>query len=156
MEGLSAQALELKAKVDASVQSPARQTPPDTGVSAEAWAARESELQEMEARLAAVVEQNKELEETIEASAAEAAAAGERLPPSPGKEVRQAKIEALEMEVAQLRDNVAVEKARVVKAEEDDKIMRKYVLYHNARCEQKVKKMQKRLARATERPGAEA
>lgn len=40
-----------------------------------------------------------ELERTIEASSASASAAGERLPPSPGKEERQAKIVALESEV---------------------------------------------------------
>lgn len=34
------------------------QSPPDAGVSAEDWAARERELQEMEARLVAVVAQN--------------------------------------------------------------------------------------------------
>ena len=40
-----------------------------------------------------------ELERTIAASSASASAAGERLPPSPGKEERQTKIAALESEV---------------------------------------------------------
>lgn len=42
--------------------------------------------------------------------------------------------------MAQLRDNAAAEKGRVVRAKEDDERMRKYVLYHNARCEQKVRR----------------
>lgn len=41
-----------------SVQSPAGQSPPDAGVSAEEWAARENELLAMEARLEAVVDEN--------------------------------------------------------------------------------------------------
>lgn len=41
--------------------------------------------------------------------------------------------------MAQLRDSVAAEKERVARAKKDDERMRKYVIYHNTRCEQKVR-----------------
>eukprot|EP00752_Nemacystus_decipiens_P002846 g2651.t1 len=149
LEGLSAQASALKARAAAtegaspSARSPAAEPPP--GVSVQAWRAKERELEDVEARLSAVVQRNQELEKQIETVAAAATS-----------EERQANVVALETEVARLRESVAEQKEAVVRAKETEILMKKYTLRNKTLYDKKVKDMQRRLATATRQVDTES
>ncbi|CAM9165342.1 unnamed protein product [Ectocarpus sp. 4 AP-2014] len=137
LEGLATQASALKAKAVAREAS----SPPTVSVTD--WEAKQQELEEMEARLSAVVSKNQELErkvETVEAEGQEA---------SLGSEERQAQVAALEAEVSRLRESVASERESVLRAREAEWLMKKYALRNSTLCEKKVKDLQRRLAKAT-------
>ncbi|CAN0031922.1 unnamed protein product, partial [Ectocarpus sp. 13 AM-2016] len=87
LEGLASQASALKAKAAAREAS----SPPTVSVTD--WEAKQQELEEMEARLSAVVSKNQELERKVQTVKAEGQEA------SLGSEERQAQVAALEAEV---------------------------------------------------------
>ncbi|CAM9254608.1 unnamed protein product [Pylaiella littoralis] len=147
LEGLSAQASALKARAAAKeASSPSPRPPAVPGVSIHQWEAREKQLKEMEARLSGVVKENEELERKIETVTAEGQQPSEQ--PSPGSEDREAKFVALEAEVAQLRESVAMERATAARAKEREVLLKKYSIRNKQLYEKKVKDVQKQLAKA--------
>ncbi|CAM9394672.1 unnamed protein product [Ectocarpus sp. 12 AP-2014] len=137
LEGLATQASALKAKAAAREAS----SPPTVSVTD--WEAKQQELEEMEARLSAVVSKNQKLERKVQTVKAEGQEA------SLGSEERQAQLAALEAEVSRLRESVASERESVLRAREAEWLMKKYALRNSTLCEKKVKDLQRRLAKAT-------
>ncbi|CAM9301305.1 unnamed protein product [Ectocarpus fasciculatus] len=142
LEGLATQAAALKAKAAAREAS----SPPTVSVSE--WEAKQQQLEEMEARLSAVVSKNQELERKVETVKAEGQEA------TLGSEERQAQLAALETEVSRLRESVASERESVLRAREAEWLMKKYALRNSTLCEKKVKDLQRRLAKATGKAAA--
>ncbi|CAM9893503.1 unnamed protein product [Scytosiphon promiscuus] len=144
LEDLSAQASALKARAAArEALSPSPQSPVVPSASAHRLEAKEQQLKEMEARLSAVVAENRQLERKIETGAVE------RQQPTPEGEDRRETVLALESEVTRLRESISRERELAARAKEAEMLMKKYALRHNIIAEKKIKDLQRRLAAAT-------